>query len=144
MTRRWIIGLCVALAACATQQGTGTGADAGAAWTANILAQGASGHGGSANAVPMDGGTHVTVFLTGGAAGGVHPWHVHEGVCDSNGPVVGSGGAYPALRPDAAGNATADAHLDVALDPGGSYYINIHQSASDLGTIVGCGELVSG
>jgi hypothetical protein len=137
MTTRWIIALCVALASCATQRG----ADTEAPWTANILPLGGSGHGGRANAVAMGEGTHVTVFLTGGSAGGVHPWHVHEGVCESNGPIVGPAGAYPALEPDASGNATADVHLNMALDPGGSYYINIHQSASDLGTVVGCGEL---
>jgi hypothetical protein len=126
----------VALAACATRAGTET-----TAWTADISAMGGAGHSGSATAVPMDGGTHVTVNLRGGSSGGVHPWHVHAGVCESDGPIVGPADAYPALRPDAQGDSTADVHLDIALDPDGSYYINIHQSASELDTIVGCGEL---
>lgn len=146
MTTRWIIAAAgFAIAACATQRGADAGAGAGAGaeapWTADILPVGAEGHGGRANAVAMGAGTHVTVFLTGGSAGGVHPWHVHEGVCESNGPIVGEASAYPPLTPDASGNATADVHLSAALDPSGSYYVNIHQSASQLGTIVGCGEL---
>jgi hypothetical protein len=89
----------------------------------------------------MDGGTHVNVSLSGGSSGGDHPWHVHEGVCESNGPIVGDPGAYPNLRPGASGDASAEAQLNVSLDPEGSYYVNIHQSANQLDTIVGCGEL---
>ena len=129
--------MCLALAGCATQSGM-----AGeAAWNGTIRAVGGSGHSGTASAAPMDGGTHVNVSLSGGSSGGDHPWHVHEGVCESNGPIVGDAGAYPTLRPDAAGDTAADAHLNVTLDPEGSYYINIHQSANQLDTIVGCGEL---
>lgn len=138
--------LCLAVAFCATRRGTDAGADAGTdagtAWSADIHAVGAAGHSGAATAVPMGTGTHVTVSLAGGSAGGEHPWHVHSGVCESNGPIVGQAAAYPVLHPDAGGNATAEAHIGVALDPGGSYYVNIHQSPSDLGTIVGCGQLV--
>lgn len=143
MARGWLLVLCVGLAACASGRG-GAGGDGGGAdapWTSDILALGGHGHSGRASAEAMGGGTHVTVFLTGGSAGGVHPWHVHEGVCESNGPIVGAAAAYPPLQPDASGNANAEAHLEVALEPGGSYYVNIHQSASDLGTVVGCGQL---
>ena len=132
------------LLGCATQRGTGEGMGDGGSWTGTIRAEGGSGHGGNATAAAMDGGTHVTVNLTGGGGGGAHPWHVHEGVCDSNGPIVGRAAAYPVLRPDAGGNATASAHLSVPLEPGGSYYVNVHQSASQLDVIVGCGELRGG
>lgn len=141
------ITLCMVLllVACATRQGGGTSdADAGTVWTADIAPVGSAGHGGRASAEAMGDGTHVTVFLTDGAEGGNHPWHVHEGVCESNGPIVGSAAMYPALQPDDAGNATAEAHINFPLDPAGSYYVNLHQSANDLGTIVGCGELRPG
>lgn len=142
MIARFMI-LCggLAVAACASGQGA---ADTPGPWAGDIAPVGAAGHGGRASATPMGDGTHVTVFLTGGAAGGVHPWHVHEGVCESNGPIVGSASMYPALTPDASGNATAEAHINFPLDPSRSYYVNIHQSASQLGTIVGCGELTRG
>ena len=129
---------------CATQRGAGGDGGDGNSWTAAIRAVGGSGHSGSATAAPMDGGTHVTVNLLGGSGGGAHPWHVHEGVCESNGPIVGAASAYPVLQPDASGNATASAHLNVPLDPDGSYYVNVHQSANQLDVIVGCGELRGG
>jgi hypothetical protein len=129
--------VCFALAGCASQSGMGEGTS----WNASISEVGASGHSGTASAAPMDGGTHVNVSLSGGSSGGDHPWHVHEGVCESNGPIVGDPGAYPTLRPGASGDATAEAQLNVSLDPEGSYYVNIHQSANQLDTIVGCGEL---
>jgi hypothetical protein len=113
----------------------------GTSWNGSISEVGASGHSGTASAAPMDGGTHVNVSLSGGSSGGDHPWHVHEGVCESNGPIVGDPGAYPNLRPGASGDASAEAQLNVSLDPEGSYYVNIHQSANQLDTIVGCGEL---
>ena len=39
------------------------------------------------------------------------------------------------------GQASASANLDVALSEDGQYYINVHRSPQDLGTIVACGQL---
>lgn len=143
-TRAIVPFLCLAVTFCATRGGTDAGADAGTAWSADIRAVGSPGHSGTATAVPMADGTHVTARLSGGSGGGEHPWHVHRGTCGSNGPIVGAASDYPVLRPDAQGDATAEAHINVALDPGGSYYVNIHQAPDDLGTIVGCGPLERG
>lgn len=148
---RTILGSTVALVAMgvvAAAIGCGGGGDVDttpvpAAWTADIRALGEAGHSGFATvSIMTTGNTRVNVTLSGGSAGGVHPWHVHAGLCGSGGPIVGDADAYEPLRPDEAGNASATATLDVSLDPEADYYINIHQSPDDLGTIVGCGELV--
>lgn len=109
-------------------------------WRATISPQGADGHGGTATATVNASGTRVTVNLRSGS-GGEHPWHVHRGTCGSGGGIVGAANAYPILEPDDMGDATATANISVRLSPGESYHVNIHQSPTQTGTIVGCGEL---
>lgn len=95
----------------------------------------------SAHAVTVAGETSVGINFAGGESGATHPWHVHTGTCGSGGGVVGSGQAYPALRPNASGNASATARLTVPLQRGQSYHVNVHRSPSDMGTIISCGDL---
>lgn len=82
----------------------------------------------------------VNVSLTGLPANGTHPWHVHEGKCGDNGPIVGPPTAYPALRPGGDGHATAAASIGVDLNEARDYYVNVHLSPSQLGTIIACGD----
>ena len=59
-------------------------------WVGEIEAVGEHGHSGFAVvALLHDGGTRANATVTGGSAGGVHPWHIHEGGCDGDGPIVG-------------------------------------------------------
>lgn len=117
-------------------------AAASAEWTATIRATGMGpGHTGSATVTTTASGTRARVELSGGSGGGTHPWHIHRGACGSGGEIVGGATAYPVLEPDATGYATATARLDVRLQPGESYHINIHQSPQRTGEIVACGEL---
>lgn len=88
-----------------------------------------------------DGGFHAFVQIRGGEPNHVYPWHVHAGGCGSGGSIVGSASAYPVMTTDGNGHAEADATVSQALDPDGDYYVNVHASPSDLGTIVACGEL---
>lgn len=112
-------------------------------WFAEIEAVGEHGHSGFGIVTLLaDGGTRANVTLTGGSAGGVHPWHVHDGTCEEEGPIVGNAEAYPLLRPDASGNASATLALPVTLSRDEPYSIHIHQSSDDM-TIAGCGELVT-
>lgn len=146
MARTFALGVLVAvvgLAACSARGEMDTSGTGNLqSWTGDIAADGGGGHSGFATAsTDGSGGTRANVTLTGGSEGGNHPWHIHAGACGSNGAIVGDATAYPALRPDASGNASATATLDVALDPQASYYVNLHQSPTALGTIVGCGEL---
>ncbi|MEN8373919.1 MAG: hypothetical protein ABFS34_00565 [Gemmatimonadota bacterium] len=85
--------------------------------------------------------TVISVALAGDANGAVRPWHVHEGTCGSGGAPVGQVTDYPPIRVGATGNGDATARLRIGLDPAGSYYVNIHESSTNLGDIVGCMQL---
>jgi hypothetical protein len=95
----------------------------------------------AAQANTRAGKTAVGINLAGGMSGATHPWHVHVGRCETNGPIAGAASAYPPLRPDGGGNASATANLDVELMSGQSYYINVHESPQNLGKIIACGDL---
>ena len=111
-------------------------------WLAEVRAVGEHGHSGFAIvSMDADGVTRANVTLTGGSAHGKHPWHVHEGSCDSVGPPVGDPAAYPPLEPDESGGASATYRLPIMPAHEKSYAVSIHQSMED-DTIVGCGEMV--
>lgn len=137
--------LITAVSACASQGDTdgmeGPDAMDGTRFTGVLNPSGDMGHGGSVEAVAMGGTTVVTVTLDRGSSGGTHPWHVHEGRCGSGGGVVGQASAYPTLEPDENGDDTGTAELNVVLDSSAQYSVNIHQSASEMGTIVACANL---
>jgi hypothetical protein len=73
--------------------------------------------------------------------GGDHPWHVHQGQCGDNGPIVGPATAYRSLEVDKDGKAEATADLPLAMPRTGQYYLNVHASANNMGTIIACGNL---
>lgn len=85
--------------------------------------------------------TGVSVTISGASAGARHPWHIYRGTCGSNGPIVGDASVYPVLSAGSDGIASASANLNVGLSEDASYYVNIHRSPNDLGTIVACGQL---
>jgi hypothetical protein len=134
------------LAACSTSTSNDTNdidpvADQIGDWESSIAPVGTFAVRGTAKAQSVGVGTGVTISITGATANAHHPWHVHRGVCGDNGPIVGNANDYPALHASAAGNATANASIGVALNEQDSYYVNVHNSPTDLGTIVGCGKL---
>jgi len=83
----------------------------------------------------------VTVTISNATPGGIHPWHVHRGRCGDNGPIVGDAAAYKALAVDGNGNASSTARLNVTLPDSGNYYVNVHALATNMGTIISCGNL---
>jgi hypothetical protein len=85
--------------------------------------------------------TEVTVKLSGDVASTTRPWHVHMGSCAKAGGVFGGGKSYTALAGDAKGASESKATLAVALPDTGSYYVNVHESATTMATIVACGDL---
>lgn len=99
-------------------------------------------YGGTARALATLGSTAITVSLRGAEPGARHPWHVHSGDCGSGGPIVGDPSDYPVLEPDAQGTDRETADIEVQLDDDGDYYVNVHLSPTNPGTIVACGELV--
>ncbi|HET7423522.1 MAG TPA: hypothetical protein VFJ92_08170, partial [Gemmatimonadales bacterium] len=56
-------------------------------------------------------------------------------------PIVGPATSYRSLEVNNDGKATATADLPVAIPTSGQYYINVHASANNMGTIIACGNL---
>jgi hypothetical protein len=75
------------------------------------------------------------------APGGLHPWHVHRGQCGSDQGILGPADAYKPLKVNGDGRATATATLDIPVPKTGDYFVNVHASSANMGTIVACGNL---
>jgi hypothetical protein len=73
--------------------------------------------------------------------GAVHPWHVHRGRCGTDQGIFGPGDAYKPLKVGDNGRAISDARLPVPAPKTGDYFVNVHASARNMGTIVACGNL---
>jgi Cu-Zn family superoxide dismutase len=91
---------------------------------------------------PAKGTTSAEVQYTGDTPGATRAWHVHAGSCSKSGAVLGSAGAYPALKVDAKGATKTKTTLRVQLPESGSYYIDVHDSPTNLGKLVACGDLL--
>lgn len=85
--------------------------------------------------------TTVSVELENAVPGGEHPWHVHIGQCGSNGQILGDAKAYSPLQVGGNGKASSTADLAMALPRAGHYYVNVHASRNNMGTIIACGNL---
>ncbi|HEY0809845.1 MAG TPA: hypothetical protein VGD49_06765 [Longimicrobiales bacterium] len=137
----------LALAACTARQTESGGIDIDPVsdrvgnWTASLTPQNGSGISGqvAARSELMSSGVSVTIW--GAKSGDTHPWHVHRGTCGNDMGIVGGAEAYPALQVGANGNASASANLKTPLSEDASYFVNVHKSPSELGTIVSCGPL---
>ncbi|HEX6533698.1 MAG TPA: hypothetical protein VF041_03820 [Gemmatimonadaceae bacterium] len=86
-------------------------------------------------------GTRVHVSISNAAPGGVHPWMVHQGRCGDDRGVVGQASDYQPLRVSAEGTASQDAILSIPEPKTGEYFVNVHASASNMGTSIACGNL---
>lgn len=87
--------------------------------------------------------THVSIDIEFAEPGAVHPWHIHQGDCGDTPvpPVVGEMTAYPPIEVDQGGEGEATAAINATLDPDGDYQVKLHQSPTETGTIIACGEL---
>lgn len=88
-----------------------------------------------------DKSTVVELMLMGDDNGATRPWHVHVGSCAKGGGVFGGGKSYTPVA-TSGGHGMSKATLPVALPDTGSYYVNIHESAANMGKIVACGDLM--
>jgi hypothetical protein len=115
----------------------------GETWKANITGRSMwTGASGTATARVEGNNTLVTLVLAGLPAGGPYPWHVHDGTCETGGPIVGDPTAYPPLMVGADGRAEANARLlGLKLNEAKKYHVNVHRSPTDLATIIACGQL---
>ncbi|MEO7996018.1 MAG: CHRD domain-containing protein [Gemmatimonadaceae bacterium] len=96
---------------------------------------------GSGMAKSEDKTTEVEIKLMGDVAGSVRPWHIHVGSCAKAGGIFGGARSYTPITIDAKGEGTTKATVPASLPDTGTYYVNIHESAANMGKIVACGDL---
>lgn len=87
------------------------------------------------------GQTQAHVEISNAVPGGRHPWHIHRGQCGSDQGILGPADAYRPLKVDGEGRAQETASLGIPLPRSGSFFVNVHASASNLSTIIACGNL---
>ncbi|HKV50590.1 MAG TPA: hypothetical protein VJO52_05250 [Gemmatimonadaceae bacterium] len=114
-------------------------------WTATLATPPAL-HGalqvqGSAWMAAKDNKTVVSVQISNAAPGGMHPWHVHMGTCGNDAGILGPPGSYGTLKVDGDGKAAARVEVPIQAPTSGQYFVNIHASPTNLGTIIACGNL---
>ena len=85
--------------------------------------------------------TRVEVSISNAIPGAIHPWHVHRGQCGADEGILEPADAYKPLRVNREGRATSQATLPMAMPTSGQFYVNVHASPTNLGTIVACGNL---
>jgi hypothetical protein len=85
--------------------------------------------------------TQAHVAIENAAPGARHPWHVHIGQCGNDQGILGPADKYPVLKVGGDGRAQADAYLPVPVPRQGQYFVNVHASPTNMGTIVACGNL---
>jgi hypothetical protein len=98
-------------------------------------------HGVGWMAAKDDATAQAHVEITNASPGGQHPWHIHLGQCGNDRGILGDADAYPVLKVGGDGKAEADADLNVPMPRQGQYFVNVHASPTNLGTIVACGNL---
>jgi hypothetical protein len=81
------------------------------------------------------------VEISNAVPGGVHPWHVHRGQCGNDQGIFGPADAYPPLKVEGNGRASATATLPVTTPKSGDFFVNVHASSKNLKTIIACGNL---
>ena len=96
---------------------------------------------GTVTADPSGKGFVAHVNIDGAKASSVHPWHVHTGTCDKSDGIVGEPSAYPPIQVGADGKGMATATISKSLDPSAAYVVNVHESPSNMKTIISCGPL---
>ena len=87
------------------------------------------------------GQTVVSVSISNAAAGGVHPWAVHQGTCGNDQGMFGEGSNYAPLRVNSDGTASAKTTLRDATPKSGNYFVEVLASPSNTGTVIACGNL---
>ncbi len=148
-----LVALCLSVGGCAMYgKSSGTEiSDSGPGmrndWTATLVTpstlSGAVQVRGTANWMHDGSGSKVMVSISNATPGGRHPWHIHSGRCGGNGPIVGDPSAYKALEVNGDGNANENASLSMPLPSMSDYYVNIHASPENMGTIIACGNLAA-
>ncbi len=84
--------------------------------------------------------TRAEVRISNATPGGVHPWHVHRGLCGGGGDILGSADDYKPLKVDDDGRASEAAVVEAEMPESGEYHVNVHASPGNLESIIACGN----
>lgn len=116
----------------------------GAQWTATIVPTTVSAIHGTVTFIRTEPPTQTRVIfaLSDGTTNAVLPWHVHYGVCGNDKLIVGAPSNYPPLVIDQAGRLRAVALLPVELTPKSTYVIHLHESPTQMHSVIACAVLV--
>jgi hypothetical protein len=87
--------------------------------------------------------TLVSVSISNAAPGGVHPWSIHQGQCDSDQGVFDERAAYRALRVGGDGKAESAVTLNTPFPRSGLYYIRIDASSTNKDLVIACGNMAA-
>jgi hypothetical protein len=105
--------------------------------TVTMKSENGSGETGTATLTQMSGGVQVVLAIK-GAPATAQPAHIHNGTCASL-----KGIAYPLTNVTNGSSTTLVKGITIDQLLKGTYAVNVHKSASDLGTYVSCGNIVA-
>jgi hypothetical protein len=100
--------------------------------------QNGSGESGTATLTQVGSDVKVVIALKGAPATTPQPAHIHDGTCANLKGVV-----YPLTNVVNGASTTTVKGVTIDKLLGGTYAINVHESAADLGKYVACGNVVS-
>ena len=85
--------------------------------------------------------TNFSLNVANATPGGVHPWQVHRGQCGADEGILGTAGAYRALKVGDDGRGIATATIPMTTPSSGNYVVTVQASAANAETVVACGNL---
>jgi hypothetical protein len=103
--------------------------------TVTLNAQNGSGQNGTATLTAMGNQTQVVINVSGEPSGASEPDHIHTGTCANLGGVK-----YP-LANVVNGTSTTVVNVPLSTLQSGTYAINLHKSAAQIGVYVACGDI---
>ena len=131
--RSFAVALFAILALAVSQSGFASAADQTA--TITMKAQNGSGEDGTATLTQAGADLTVTISIPSGPTT-PQPAHIHMGSCANLGGVK-----YPLTNVVSGKSTTTLKGVTLASVQTGGFAINVHKSASDLGTYVSCGDI---
>jgi hypothetical protein len=87
--------------------------------------------------------TLISIQISNAAPGGVHPWGIHQGSCGNDQGIFGSDHAYPPLRVNSDGVASAHAQQTIPPPKTGQYFVEVLAAPSNMGTVIACGNFAA-
>jgi Cu/Zn superoxide dismutase len=114
-------------------------ADAPTTVTIKMVAQNDSGENGTATLTQVADGVRVSVKLDGAPKDVPQPTHIHVGNCGH----INKAPEYPLASTTNGASLSTVKGIQLADLLKGTYAINVHKSADDLGTYVSCGNITA-